>query len=280
MRLTTLALTAALFAAPAMAADYTILKVGDSEIKKSEVMDIWQGLFPPGQAPDFDTFDESMKQNVLRGMVSEHLLFEEAKKKGMDKSPEVTKQLAVVKRKLSVKAFLDDQSDSLITEGAVKKAYDALVREKRDEREVRARHILVKDEATAKELHKKIEEGADFEELAKENSMDPGSAKTGGDLGYFTKERMVPEFSKAAFALDKGEVSAPVKSDFGWHIIRQVDKRRLKVPTYNDVKEKLRLELQEEKLNEFVERLLDKASVQYLDEKGKELDFSKMPEGK
>ena len=280
MRLTTLALTAALFAAPAMAADYTILKVGDSEIKKSEVMDIWQGLFPPGQAPDFDTFDESMKQNVLRGMVSEHLLFEEAKKKGMDKSPEVTKQLAVVKRKLAVKAFLDDQSDSLITEGAVKKAYDKLVREKRDEREVRARHILVKDEATAKELHKKIEEGADFEELAKENSMDPGSAKTGGDLGYFTKERMVPEFSKAAFALDKGEVSAPVKSDFGWHIIRQVDKRRVKVPTYNDVKEKLRLELQEEKLNEFVERLLDKTSVQYLDEKGKELDFSKMPEGK
>lgn len=281
MRLPVLAALGLLVATPVFAADdYTVLNVGGDEIKKSEVMAVWQGLFPPGQAPEFDTFDENLKKNVLRGIVSEHLLYSEAKKKGIDKSEEVQKQLEMVKRKLVVKAFLDGESANLITEGDIKKAYDELVRELRDKREVRARHILVEDEEKAKALYKEIENGGDFEVLAKENSKDPGSAKQGGDLGYFTEERMVPEFAKAAFALDEGEVSEPVKSDFGWHIIKQLDKRRVKIPTYNDVKEQLRLKLQEEKLNEVVERLVKKTDVTYYDAKGEKQPFETVPEQK
>lgn len=279
MRLSILAVTGMLLATPVLAAeDYVILKVSGDEIRKSEVMDIWQGLFPPGQAPEFDTFDENLKQNVLRGLVSEQLLYKEAQKKGVDKGAEVQKQLDMVKRKLTVKAYLDDESANLISEGDVKKAYDELVRELRDQREVRARHILVEEEDKAKEIYAKIEEGGDFEALAKENSKDPGTAKQGGDLGYFTQERMVKPFADAAFALDKGEVGKPVKSDFGWHIIKQIDKRRVKIPTYNDVKEQLRLRLQEEKLNEVVERLVKKSDIVYMDAKGKKLDFALTPE--
>ncbi|MBN65960.1 MAG: peptidylprolyl isomerase [Rickettsiales bacterium] len=271
-------ISASLLAGVAYADDYVILKLDDQKIKASEVKQVWGGLFPPGAAPEWESFDEKMKQNVLRGIISEHLLFEEAKKDGLDDSAEIKKQLEALKRKLVVRGYLDKKSEDLISEKDVKAEYDAFVRDMRDAKEIRARHILVKEEETAKEIIEKLDDDASFEALAKEYSKDPGSAKQGGDLGYFTKERMVPEFSKAAFALDEGDVSKPVKSDFGWHIIKLEDKRDVKIPTYNDVKSELRKSLEEEKLNAYMEDLIDQTSVTYYGPNGKEKDFSKTPD--
>ncbi len=279
MRITTLATLATLIAMPAFAAsDYTVLKIGDNEVKKSEVMEVWNGLFPPGQAPDFEGFDEKLKQNVLRGIVSEHMLYEEAKEQKIPESKEIQKQVEIIERKLSVKKLLDDKSALLISESDVKKDYDRMVRDMRDEKEVRARHILVADESKAKELKQKITDGADFETLAKENSTDKGSAKQGGDLGFFVEGQMVPAFSKTAFALKDGEVSEPVKTDFGWHIIKREESRKVTIPTYNDVKEQLRMQLQEVKLNDFVEGLVKDVDVKYFGKDGKEKPFAVMPE--
>ena len=280
MRILPLTLLACALSLPLAAAakDYTILKIGENEVTRSQVQRVWEGLFPPGQAPEFESFDEKLKQNVLRGIVSEYTLYEEAQKQGFHNNEAIEAQLAEVRRKLAVKTLLDKKSEAMIKESDVKAEYDKLVRELRDEKEVRARHILVEDEAKANELKKQLDDGADFEALAKENSADKGSATQGGDLGYFRKGTMVKPFADAAFALKKNEVSEPVKSDFGWHIIKKLDVRDVQLPTYSEVKERLRMNVQEAKLNDYVEDLLDQTSVQYLGPDGKEKEFSKTPD--
>src|SRR2546430_8569212 len=118
------------------------------------------------------------------------------------------------------------------------KVYDDAIGQMKKEPEVRARHILVETEDEAKAVVAELKKGADFAELAKAKSKDPGSAD-GGDLGYFTKDQMVPEFSEVAFKLEKGQLSDPVKSQFGWHVIKVEDKRERQPPEYDKVKDQL-----------------------------------------
>ena len=121
----------------------------------------------------------------------------------------------------------------------MQKVYDDAVKQMATEQEVRARHILVATEDEAKAILAELKKGTDFAELAKEKSKDPGAAAEGGDLGYFTKDQMVPEFAEAAFKLDKGQVSDPVKTQFGWHIIKVEDKRTKPVPEFDKVKDQV-----------------------------------------
>lgn len=274
-----LTVTTALFAATAFAAsDYVILEVGGKEIKKSEVTAIWQGLFPPKAAPDFDKVEEPIRQNVLRGVISEYLLLDEALKAKADQAPEVVKQIEDAKRKLVVRHFIENKSKGLVSDAEIKAAYDDNVAKHGDEEEVRARHILVDSEAKAKDIKKKLENGAAFEKLATEQSSDPGSKKQGGDLGYFTQDKMVPEFAKAAFALKKGEVSDPVKTNFGWHIIKVEDRRKVTPPKFETVKESIKAQLAEKKLGEYVNKLLDAQPIKYFGADGKEKELTKVPD--
>ncbi len=270
-----LAVTTALSAGPAFAAeDYVMLKVNNQDVTKSEVDRMWAGLFPPGQAPDIDAMKPDIRNKILRGIMTERLLLAEGLKQGIDKSDAVQKELEEVKRKLVVKHFLESKTSG-ITEDDLKHEYDAMVVSMRDKVEVRARHILVATEAEAKDIKKKLDDGKNFEALAKEYSKDPGTAKQGGDLGYFTKERMVKEFADKAFAMKKGETSEPVKSEFGWHIIKVEDSRKMTIPTYNAVKEQLRARLQDKKLNDYIRGLVKTADVKLFDAKGKEQSFTK-----
>lgn len=279
--LATTLLTSALFAGIAVAADdYVMLQIGTQEVKKSEVEALWSGLFPKGQAPVFDSVDDQVKQNVLRGIVSERLLYDESVKSGLDKDKTVLASIEDMKRKVIVKSFLEKKTDGLVTDKEVQDAYDTFVKENRDKEEVRARHILVDTEAKAKDLKAKIDKGESFDDLAKNNSSDTGTAKQGGDLGYFTQDKMVAEFSKAAFALKPGEVSGPVKSSFGYHIIKVEDRRKAQMPTFNDVKEQIKSGLQQQKLNDFVVKLVDKTGVKYFGADGKEKEFTKSPDPK
>jgi foldase protein PrsA len=129
-----------------------------------------------------------------------------------------------------------------ISDKDLQKKYDEMLKNKQIP--IRASHILVEDEAKAKELKKQLDEGADFAELAKENSTDEGSASNGGDLGYFPAGKMVKEFEDVAFSLKEGEISEPVKSEFGYHIIKVTD-----VPTFDEKKEEIRRQLASEKVD-------------------------------
>lgn len=274
------ALTLAL-ATPAFADDYVMMKVNNTDVTQSEVNGMWAGLFPPGAAPSLDSVKPEMRDKILRGIMTEKLLQAEAEKSGVDKSPEVQKQLEDIKKKLVVKAFLDQKTGDMITDADLKREYDAMVASLRDEKEVRARHILVPTEKEAKDVKAQLADGKSFDEVARDYSKDPGSAKQGGDLGYFTKDKMVKEFAEAAFKLKKGEVSEPVKTAFGWHVIKVEDVRKVTPPTYNEAKDMLRARLQDKKLAEYIKGLVKTADVKLYDAKGKELKFSKdIPAGK
>jgi len=261
-------------AAPAETKDYTVLKVGGEEIKNSEVLETWKGLFPTGQAQDFNSFDENIRQNVLRGLVSERLIYAEAVKAGYDKDPEVKRRLANLEKQLVMQGFMENKAKTLATDEQLKAAYNEKAASSKGQEEVRARHILVSSEDEAKKLYEQIKKGGDFEKIAKEKSADKGSGANGGELGWFTKDRMVPEFADAAYKLKKGDVSAPVKSEFGWHIIQVEDRRPLQVASFEEMKESLKAEVANKSVQSYVEGLLKKSEIKYYAADGKEKPFS------
>lgn len=278
MRLTrTLPVIALLtLATAAFAADeYVMMKVNNQDVSSAEVQRMWEGLFPAGQAPALDSIKPDMRDRILHAIMAEKLMYGEAVKAGVDKSDKVAKELEDVKRKIIIKNFVESKTNDLITDADLKKEYDANVAASKDDKEVRARHILLPTEDEAKAAKKKIDSGKSFEDVAKEMSKDPGSAKQGGDLGYFTRDKMVKEFADAAFSMKKGEVSGPVKSGFGYHIIKVEDIRKVTPPTFAEMKDQLRGKLQEKKLNDYVSGLVKSANVKVFDAKGKEVPFEK-----
>jgi peptidyl-prolyl cis-trans isomerase C len=159
--------------------------------------------------------------------------------------------------------YLEKQLDGKINDAAIKAKYDELVKSMPPTDEVRASHILVGDEAKAKEVMAKLTKGEDFAALAKQYSIDP-SKDQGGDLGYFVKNAMVKEFGEAAFAMNKGDVSkTPVKTQFGYHIIKVVDKRKQQPPELDKVKDAIRGRITEEKVRDIVDGLRGKAKIDF-----------------
>ncbi|MFO1243222.1 MAG: peptidylprolyl isomerase [Rickettsiales bacterium] len=260
------------------AKDYKILEVNGQPIMKSHVIQVWESLFPEGKAQPFDTFDDKVKMNVLRGIVSEEVIYDQANKSGIAETPEVKEKLEGIKKKIITQAFLDREVSSRISEDELKKTYDEKVKQYSGKREIRASHILVGSEDKARDLVKQLKAGKDFDALAKEASEDKATAAAGGDLGFFSEDRMVPEFSKAAFALKRGQISDPVKTDFGWHVIKITDESPVKVPSFDEVKDSLRDELKEKTFKQYIDQLVDSSNVKYFDAEGKPLEFTRMPD--
>ena len=266
-------------AAAKPAKDFVILEVDGDKIMNSEVQTLWKTLFPEGQAPEFDRFDEKVRLNVLRGVASEHALYKRAKTEGLEDSPKIKEMLERLKRKFITQEYMERQVNAGVTDAAVKKEYDRRVGELKGKQEVHARHILVKTEDEAKDIKEQLEDEANFEKLAREKSEDKASGMNGGDLGYFQDGEMVEAFTKAAFALDKGEISDPVKSEYGWHIIKVEDKRDAKMPPFEEMEAQIREELKAKSLSGFIQNVLDSTSVKYFSPEGKQLEFSKTPDG-
>ncbi len=255
-------------------ADYTILKVDGSEIKKSDVLNVWKSLFPEGETPDFDGFDDKIRQNVLRGVASERLVKLAAEKAKFAESAEVKAKMAQIHDKLISQSFLESTIAKNVSDADVKAAYEVEVKKLSATKEAHARHILVASKEEALKVKKRINGGEDFAKVAKELSSDKGSGANGGDLGFFTADRMVPEFSKAAFALKVGKISEPVQSQFGWHIIKLEELRDQKAPSFDELKGKIRDDLRNKAVRKYIDELLNKSSIQYFDKTGKQMEFS------
>lgn len=185
---------------------------------------------------------EFLLETVLNQMIDVKLMAAAADAEGLD-TPEVERQVAFYRERLLRQAYLKKRADAEITPDVIKERYEAMLAASQPEDEVRAHHILVETEEEAKAIAGELAGGADFETLAKEKSIDETSAENGGDLGYFTKEKMVAPFAEAAFATEPGKVSAPVQSEYGWHLIRVDDRRPAKPPTLEEVVPRLRDEL-------------------------------------
>lgn len=256
----------------AVKADYVVMKVGSEEIKKSEVETVWKSIFPGGNPPPFDTFEEKIRENVLRGIASEHIIENEAQKSGIKDSPEVKERLVNAEKQIVIQEFLKQKTKELVTDDRLKAMYDERVKNAGDE--VHARHILVKTEDEAKEIEKRLKKGDKFEDIAKEKSEDKSNSSTGGDLGWFTNDKMVPEFSKVAFSLKKGDVSEPVKSEFGWHIIKVEDRRKSVLPPFDQMKEQLKQEAGNKAVADYVNSLMKNIKVTVYDDKGNGKEMS------
>ena len=193
------------------------------------------------------------------------ILAQAAEQQKLDARDDVKHRLAFERNRVLMDALLQDAGQAGVTDDAMHKVYDDAVKQMPSEQEVHARHILVATEDEAKAIEAELKKGADFANLAKEKSKDPGAAD-GGDLGYFTKQQMVPEFSEAAFKLDKGQISDPVKTQFGWHIIKVEDKRTKPTPAFDEVKGQLESYVAHRAQADLVEKLRRSATVERLDQ--------------
>lgn len=251
--------------------DYAVVKYKGGEISKSELEMMWGNMFPGEDAPKYDSFDDNVKVEILKNIARERLVLDRAYAKNIDHTDAVKDQLENLKRQVVIQEYLKSIMDDIVPEKDVKAEYNTLKEKFVGKEEVKAAHILVETEEEAKEIAKQLKDGADFAELAKEKSIDTASGANGGDLGYFTKERMVPEFAEAAFQADEGEVTEPVKSSFGWHVIKVEDKRDLEAPKYEEVRERIQQSMANDAIERYLNNLVNTSGVKYYDAEGNEL---------
>ncbi len=246
----------------AKGADPVVARVDGSEIRESDLAlaeeDIGAGLQP---SPP-----EMRRETLLTYLIDVKLLAKAAEAQKIGQGADFERRLAYARQKVLMEALLEKESRGAASDAAMKKIYDESVAQNKPVEEVHARHILVETEDKAKEVLAKLKAGGDFAALAKTESKDPGSAD-GGDLGYFAKEQMVPEFSEAAFKLEKGGLSEPVKSQFGWHIIKLEDKRNQPLPEFEQVKGQIETYLTRRAQNELVTKLRGEAKVERVEQK-------------
>ncbi|MGE0210401.1 MAG: peptidylprolyl isomerase [Parvibaculaceae bacterium] len=201
---------------------------------------------------------------LVEYLVERHLLAQLAVKEGMTDNEEYKRRLAFYQAKALRDAYFAAKLKPMVTEDRVKATYDEQAAKVPPEERARAQHILVATEKEAQDIKARLEKGEKFEELAKQYSLD-GSKDYGGDLGYFTAGEMVPEFSKAVFALKEGEVSQPVKTEFGWHIIKLEDRRAGGPQPYDQVKEPIRMVLLRKAVQDKLLELRKEAKIEVLD---------------
>lgn len=249
-------------AGPLRAADDPVLaKVNGAEIKKSDVAMAEEELGPSLAQMDPATKDE----NVLSFLIDMKIVAKAAEDKKVADGEEFKKRMAFARNRLLMDSLLAQEGKAATNDEAMKKVYEEASKQITGEQEVRARHILVETEDEAKAVKAELDKGADFAELAKKKSKDPGSAD-GGDLGFFTKEQMVPEFSTVAFALEPGKISDPVKSQFGWHIIKVEEKRNRKAPEFDQVKPQIEQYVTRKAQADYVAKLRAEAKVERTDQ--------------
>ena len=244
--------------AAARADDPVLARVDGVEIRQSDLAlaetDIGASL-PPGAA-------EQRRDALLAYLIDVTALSRAAETKKLDQTPNFTQKLAFARKKVLVETMLEQQSKTAVTDQDVKKFYNETLK---PVNEVHAYHILVETEDKAKEIIAKLKGGGDFAQLAKDNSKDPGSS--GGDLGFITKDQVVPEFGEAAFKLEKGKISDPVKSQFGWHIIRVDETRVRQPPPYDAVKDRIKEMMVQKSNGDFITKTREGAKIERLTEK-------------
>ena len=242
-----------------LADDAVVAHVNGVDIKQSDL-----DFAASEVGPRLANYTQADRKRVLLQYVIENELMAEAgQNDGLDKTPTFPAREKYHDRRALRDAFFDVGITNAITEDAAKKIYDEKIATMKPEQEIHARHILVPTEEEAKKVAERIKNGEDFATVAKEVSKDTNAE--GGDLGFFTRGQMLKPFEDAAFALDVGQVSAPVQTQFGWHIIKVEEKRDQKLPTFDQVKEAIKAQLVQAKAQEVVTGLRDAAKIEVVD---------------
>jgi peptidyl-prolyl cis-trans isomerase C len=208
---------------------------------------------------------EARRRVILEYIIENQLFADAAEAAKLGSGAAFEERMNYWRRRALREYYFEAELKNSISDADAKKYYDQQVGGAKAQEEVHARHILVDSEELAKNLHGRISKGEDFVALAKQHSKDPGSKGDGGDLGYFGKGQMVPVFEETAFALKAGQVSAPVKSQFGWHIVKVEDRRARGAPPFESIKERLVASMIHRKAQEVAASLRAKAQLEYVD---------------
>ncbi|HXQ52559.1 MAG TPA: peptidylprolyl isomerase [Stellaceae bacterium] len=215
------------------------------------------------EAPD-KLYPKLLDQSVALQLVSQA-----ARKEKLNDDPRVKKMAALSEEQILQDAYFDGMMRKEITEAKLHQRFDQQVKSAAPREEVHARHILVPTEDEAKALIDQIKKGADFAKLASEKTTDPAGKASGGDLGYFAETDMVPEFAKVAFSLKPGEISqTPVKTQFGWHVIKVEDRRQSKPPTYEEIAPQLARQMAQELYAQKVKQMASVAKIEVFNPDG------------
>jgi len=257
-----LALGVVLLGAPntAFAAeDEVVAKVNGAAITRAEL-----DYFASELGERIDQVPAEARDNILiEQMIARQLIAQAAEKQKLDQSEEFRSRQSYYRLRALQEVYLSQVIEASITDAALKKTYEEGLAKLEPEFDVHARHILVKTEKEAKAILKELQGGADFIEMAKTKSIGPSNVK-GGDLGYFDQGQMVPAFAKAAFALKAGELSPPVKTRFGWHLIKVEDVRKKPAPTFEALRDSMRLALLRNQAIDTVKKLREQAKIEII----------------
>ncbi len=251
----------------APATDPVVARVESEVIRRSDVANFHRQL--PAQLQQMPV--EALFEPIVERLVAQKLIAAEARKQNLQKEADVKARLVQAEERVLQEALLNRYLEKSMSDEALRKRFEAYQKEHPGREEIRARHILVANEQAAQAIIADLGKGADFAKIAADRSVDPAGKQSGGDLGFFGKDDMVPEFWTAAAALKDGETSkTPVKSQFGWHIIR-VEERRTVSETFEESREKLAGDLSQELMSSYVEGLVKKAKVERFGLDGKPL---------
>lgn len=271
-----------LFALAAPAQAKVLAKVNGVEITEDDLKLAMDDLAPgiPRQLEG-----KARESYVLDFLIDEQLVVQKAQTDKLGESPDFARKLAYLRDKALMETLLGNVARTAATDAAIKATYDEAAKNQKPETEFRAHHILVPTEDEAKAALKRVKGGEDFSKVATEVSKDPGSK--GGDLGWFTKDRMVPEFGEAVAKLEAGQISDPVKTQFGWHVIKLDEKRPKVFPPLDQVKDQVARYVVQKAQSELVMKLREGAKIERTDQpadgkdaKGVKIEERKKPEEK
>jgi peptidyl-prolyl cis-trans isomerase C len=258
-------------AAPSAApADPLLARVDGQEVRISDVVAVAAEVLPPElrNVPPgalMQMLPPEVSRQLVDRAITERALVSAARAAGLDQDDEVRRRIRRAEEQELQQALLSREVGGKVTDEAIRARYEQEASRRQGEPEVRARHVLSTTEAAAREAMAEIARGADFAEVARRRSTGPG-AQEGGDLGFFKRGDMVPEFADAAFALQPGQVSAaPVRSPFGWHVIKVEERRAAAAPSFEDAKPQLQRQMLEEGVEAMVQRVRSAAKIERLD---------------
>ncbi|MDR0296975.1 MAG: peptidylprolyl isomerase [Rickettsia sp.] len=261
-------LSASLLASTAFAdEDKIVATYKGGEVRESQVMQQFQSSLdtqPGVKGKKFADFNANLQEMLVRGYIDAKLLEQEAKNSNIESSKEFQAKLTIAKNQMIQQELMERYVKSHVDEKMVNAEYDKLVASLKGKEEVKVSHILVATEKEAINIKNRLNKGEKFANLAKNLSQDEGSKGNGGEIGYITSGQLVPEFENKALSMKVNEISSPVKTQFGWHIINVLDKRPAQVPTKEEAIANITNKLSREVILKYVADLESKADVKIM----------------
>ncbi|WP_342260308.1 peptidylprolyl isomerase [Candidatus Tisiphia endosymbiont of Metellina segmentata] len=267
-RTTIIFLAASLLASSAFAdEDKIVATYKGGEVKESQVMQQFQSSLdtqPSAKGKKFTDFDANIQKMLVQGYIDAKLLEQEAKNSNIESSKEFQSKLNVVKNQLVQQELMERYVKSHVDEKMINTEYDKLVASLKGKEEVKVSHILVATEKDAINVQNRLKKGEKFAKLAKDFSKDEGSKANGGEIGYITSGQLVPEFEDKALSMKVNEISSPVKTQFGWHIITVLDKRPAQIPSKEEATASITNQLSRDAILKYVADLESKADIKIM----------------